>query len=172
MSHVQHASNRQFLDTLFREHNGWLLRWLRSQQMSVLPPEDVVAEVFLALLVMPNIEAIRQPRAMMTTIARRLIIDARRRDNLRRAYESELSHLPKELELSNEDRMIVVQALRDIDDMLCSLSLNARKAFVMSQVHGKTYREIAEVLGVSLGMARRYVEQGLRAAYAAAARET
>jgi len=165
------AANRQMLDAMFREHNSWLLRWLRAQKWTVLPPEDIVAEVFLALLMMPNIEAIRHPRAMMTTIARRLIVDARRRDNLRRAYEAELLHLPAELEVSDEERLIVLQALEEIEAVLSSLSLNARKAFVMSQIHGKTYREIAEILGVSLSMARRYVEQGLRAAYLAASRE-
>jgi RNA polymerase sigma-70 factor (ECF subfamily) len=128
--------------------------------------DDLTSDVFLALLTIPNLEAVSQPRAMMTTIARRLIHDARRRDDLRRSYESELMALPEALEISAEDRLILIQALQALDAMLSTLSHKARTAFLRSQIEGVSYAEIADELGVSVSMVRKYVAQGLRAAYA------
>lgn len=108
---------------------------------------------------------------MMTTIARRLIYDARRRSDLQRAYEAELANMPEALEVSAEERLIILQALHAIEDMLQSLSPRARTAFVMSQIEGEPYAVIAAELKVSVSMVRKYVAKGLRAAYLASARQ-
>ncbi|UHC19951.1 sigma-70 family RNA polymerase sigma factor (plasmid) [Methylobacterium currus] len=171
MGAVASHRNAPVLDTLFREHNGWLTRWLGRQRWTVSSSEDLASEVFLALLQIPDLAAIRQPRAMMTTIARRLIYDARRRNDLQRDYEAELALLPEAVEVSAEERLILVQALRAIDAMLAGLSHKARTAFLMSQIDGKAYAEIAAELKVSVSMVRKYVAQGLRAAYDARMRQ-
>lgn len=165
------SQNAGIIDGLFREHHGWLMRWLNRQRWTVSPPEDVASDVFLALLVMPHIGAVREPRAMMTTIARRLIYDARRRNDLQRAYEAELAALPEALTWSAEERLIVVQALQAIDAILDTLSAKARTAFLLSQIENQPYSVIAAELKVSVSMVRKYVAQGLRTAYMATARQ-
>lgn len=163
--------NAPVLDGLFREHSPWLSGWLGRQCWTVVSPEDLASDVFLALLQVPDLAAVRQPRAMMTTIARRLIYDARRRDDLRRSYEAELALLPEALDLSPEERLILVQALQAIDAMLARLSPKARRAFLMSQIDGMAYADIAAALKVSVSMVRKYVAQGLRAACEARLRQ-
>lgn len=159
--------NNSVMDGLFRQHNGWLMKWLGRQRWTVVPPEDLASDVFLALLQMPAVGSVREPRAMMTTVARRLILDARRRNDLQRAYEAELALMPEAVEISAEERLIVVQALQAIDAMLARLSTKARTAFLMSQVDGLPYAEIAAELKVSVSMVRKYVAQGFRAALCA-----
>ncbi len=163
------AQERALMERLFRTHNGWLTRWVGKQRWTVSASEDIASDVFLALLTTPNVGSLREPRAMMTTIARRLICDARRRDDLRRNYYAELAALPVGLEVSAEDRLIIVQALEAVDTMLDSLSDKARRAFLLSQLDGRPYAEISAELGVSVSMVRKYVAQGLRAAYQATA---
>ncbi|MBB5756482.1 RNA polymerase sigma-70 factor (ECF subfamily) [Methylorubrum rhodinum] len=165
------ADDHAVLDGMFRKHNGWLTRWLGVQRWTVSSAEDLASDVFVALMTMPNLGAIREPRAMMTTVARRLICDARRRDDLRRSYEAELAALPEALEISAEERLVVVQALQAIDAMLATLSDKARRAFLLSQVEGAAYADIAAELGVSVSMVRKYVAQGLRATYLATAQQ-
>lgn len=167
MAAVTVAQNQAVLDGLFRAHSGWLNRWLGRQRWTVAAAEDLASDVFVALLMTPNLGAVREPRAMMTTIARRLICDARRRDDLRRNYEAELIALPMAMEVSAEERLIIVQAVQAIDAMLACLSDKARKAFLLSQLEDRPYAEIAAELGVSVSMVRKYVAQGLRAAYRA-----
>lgn len=171
MSGYANIENRAVLDGLFRRHNGWLTGWLRRQRWTVHSSEDLASDVFCALLTIPNLKAVSQPRAMMTTIARRLIYDARRRNDLERSYEAELAALPEAAEISAEERLILLQALQAIETMLSSLSQKARTAFLMSQIEGTPYAEIAAQLGVSVSMVRKYVAQGLRAAYAAVDRQ-
>ncbi|MCY1644732.1 sigma-70 family RNA polymerase sigma factor [Methylorubrum sp. SL192] len=165
------VEDRAALDGLFRKHNGWLMRWLGRQRWTVSSAEDLASDVFIALLTMPNLGAVREPRALMTTVARRLICDARRRDDVRRSYEAELAALPESLDISAEERLIVVQALQAIDAMLSTLSDKARRAFLLSQVEGAPYADIAAELGVSVSMVRKYVAQGLRATYLATANQ-
>lgn len=160
-------SQPDVVDSLFRTHNGWLTQWLRKQRWTVKAPEDLASEVFLALLAMPHLDAVREPRAMMVTIARRLIYDARRRNQLQCAYEAELSALPESYDLSAEERLIMHQALEAIWGMLSTLSTKAQAAFLMSRIDGMAYAEIAAELNVSVSMVRKYVAQGLRAAYLA-----
>ena len=114
--------NHTTLDRLFRMHSSWLTGWLNRQRWTVHSSEDLASDVFCALLAIPNLDAVSQPRAMMTTIARRLIYDARRRDDLRRSYESELMALPEALEISAEERLILIQALQAVEAMLSTLS--------------------------------------------------
>lgn len=170
MGAISSLTNVSTIDTWFRAHHGWLTKWLNRQRWTILASEDVASEVFLALLQMPTLSSVREPRAMMSTIARRLIFDARRRNDLKRAYETELALLPEAMEISAEERLIVLQALEAIDTMLASLSPKARKAFLMSQVDGLPYATIAADLDVSVSMVRKYVARGLRAACQTTAR--
>lgn len=157
--------NTQAIESLYREHSAWLKRWLGRQRWSSCSVEDVTADVFLALLNMPDLAAVREPRAMMTTIARRLIYKARRRDDLLTAYQAELAENSSPLAISAEEQLITLQALAAIEEMLADLSPKARAAFLMSQLDGARYADIAAELKVSVSMVRKYVAQGLKAAY-------
>jgi RNA polymerase sigma-70 factor (ECF subfamily) len=169
MGTVPFLQNTAIMDSMFRQHNGWLTKWLNKQRWTVAPAEDIASDVFLTLLQMPSVASVREPRAMMTTIARRLVFDARRRNDLQRAYEAELALMPEAIEISAEERLIVVQALKAIDAMLATLSIKARTAFILSQVDGMPYAAIAAELKVSVSMVRKYIAQGFRAAYLASA---
>jgi RNA polymerase sigma-70 factor (ECF subfamily) len=159
------------MDRAFRDHYGWLTSWLRRKRWIVHCPEDIASDVFLAMLSMPHVSAIREPRAMMRTIAQRLIYDARRRNDLQRAYEAELAAMPEALDVSAEERLIIIQALQAVEAVLQTLSAKARIAFVRSQIDGQPYAVVAVELGVSVSMVRKYVAQGLRAAYLANSRQ-
>lgn len=159
------ASTTQ-MESLFRQHNSWLNGWLRRQRRTIDGAEDVASEVFLRLLTMPNLGDLREPRAMMTTVARRVIYELRRRNDLLRAYEDALTAMPQSTVPSPEEQIIMMEALRAIDEMLSTLSTKARAAFLYSQIDGMKYADIAERLGVSVSMVRKYVAEGLRRAYA------
>lgn len=57
--------------------------------------------------------------------------------------------------------MIAVEMLCRIDAMLNTLSDKARKAFLLSQIDGRTYAEIALELGVSDRMVKKYMAQAM-----------
>jgi RNA polymerase sigma-70 factor (ECF subfamily) len=110
---------------------------------------------------MDDLASIREPRAMMTTIARHIMIELFRRNKLRKAYEAELAALPVTSVASPEHQMIILEALRAIDEVLSTMSSKARRAFLMSQIDGMKYADIAREVGVSVSMVRKYIAQGL-----------
>ncbi|MCP1547327.1 MULTISPECIES: sigma-70 family RNA polymerase sigma factor [Methylorubrum] len=167
MASVAVGRDSKLIETLFREHSSWLGSWLSRQPWTVHAPEDIVSDVFLSLLTLPNVASVREPRAMMTTIAKRIIFDARRRKKLQNAYEDALMAIPEAVDVSPEDRLIIIQALQKIDLVLAKLSPRARSAFLMSQIDGMANKDIARELNVSLSAVSKYMTQGFSAVYLA-----
>ncbi|MDE1167601.1 MAG: sigma-70 family RNA polymerase sigma factor [Pseudomonas sp.] len=156
------AAHRQHtLDRLFGEHHHWLFDRLRLRLGCPDDAADMASETFVQVVAMPAPQAIREPRALLTTIAKRLMYDTWRRRDLERAYLEALAAQPEPLEPSPEERALVMESLMAIDALLDGLSSRARTAFLCSQLEGMKYADIAAQLGVSTIRVRQYVAKGL-----------
>ncbi|MGN6651893.1 sigma-70 family RNA polymerase sigma factor [Trinickia sp.] len=151
------------LESIFRNEYRWLLGRLRLKLGCAFTAEDIASETFVQLVALPDPAGIREPRAMLTTIAHRLVYDFWRRRDLERAYLAALAAMPEAEAPSEEERAIVIETLSAIDRMLSRLSAKARNAFVYSQFHDMTHAEIAERLGVSKRTVRDYLAQAMHA---------
>ena len=60
-----------------------------------------------------------------------------------------------------EELALVVELLCRIDAMLDQLSPNARQAFLLAQIDGLTYLQIARQLAVSERMVKKYMAQAM-----------
>ncbi|MGN7998911.1 sigma-70 family RNA polymerase sigma factor [Sphingomonas sp. 22176] len=159
------STSNSALDAIFRSDYAWLQSWVKRRTAANHLAEDVAAETMLRLTSIAANQQIREPRAIMTIIARRILYDLRVRNDLHCAYEEAMALLPAALEPSPEEQLIVREALRQIDRVLQRLSMKARSAFLLSQIEGMRQAEIAELLGVSSSMVRKYIAQALRACY-------
>lgn len=153
------------MDGIFRTHYGWLCRWVSGRTPLGHLPEDIAAEAMLRITRVAAQEAIQEPRAMLTVIARRIMCDLRARSDLQHAYEDAIRHLPAILEPSAEERLVATQMLAQIERALQPLSVRARTAFLLSQVDGLRHAEIAQTLGVSVSMVRKYIASAMRRCY-------
>ncbi|MNR76254.1 putative RNA polymerase sigma factor FecI [compost metagenome] len=166
---VLESALQQQTHTLYSDHHGWLLGWLRKKVGCTYQAADLAHDAFLQILGRPEaIAEVREPRAYLTTIARRLVFETWRRRDLEQAYLAELAQLPEDVAPSPEDRALVLETLLAIDRLLDGLSVKARSAFLMSQLDGMTYQEIAGELQVSASRVRQYMAQALACCYAAA----
>ncbi|MEG0202181.1 MAG: sigma factor-like helix-turn-helix DNA-binding protein, partial [Comamonas sp.] len=68
-----------------------------------------------------------------------------------------LALMPEPVSPSPEERAMVLQALEQIDRMLDGLGTRARSAFLLAQLDGLTYKEVAARLGVSLSSVEKYM---------------
>lgn len=165
MTHIALASScarQTVLHSLFGDHHGWLLSRLRARLGCTHDAADMAAEVFVQVVALSEPQAIREPRALLTTIAKRLMYDSWRRRDLERAYLEVLALQPHAFEPSPEVRALAIEALLEIDALLAGLSARARTAFLCSQVDGMKYADIAELIGVSTIRVRQYVAKGLK----------
>jgi RNA polymerase sigma-70 factor (ECF subfamily) len=158
------AARDQFLGGEFRRSYGWLTASVHRLVGSRNDAEDLAASAFTELAGMEDVSHIRQPRALLTTIARRLTYEFWRRRDLERAYLEQLALA----DASPEEICIAIDELLRIDAALQGISANAREAFILSQFEELGYAEIAERLHVSVSMVRKYLAQALTACYALA----
>lgn len=144
------------LHTLYSEHHGWLVHWLQRRVHCVHEAADLAQDTFVRLLRQCPTE-LQEPRAFLATVARSVLIDHCRRLSLERAYLDTLALMPEPLAPSPEERAIVLEALEQIDRMLDGLGARARSAFLLAQLDGLTYKEVAARLGVSLSSVEKYM---------------
>ncbi|WAH61189.1 RNA polymerase subunit sigma [Pseudomonas silvicola] len=136
------------LRRLFGDHEGWLFERLGLHCREDVA--DLAAETFAQAVALPDPLAIRKPRALLSTIGKRLIFARWRRNDIERAYLESLAALPEACAPSPQEHWLVMEALMEIERLLDGLSSKARAAFLYSQVDGLTYARIAEELGVSV----------------------
>lgn len=156
---------------LYSGHHGWLLARLQARLRNLAQAQDVAAETFLHVVAARQPVAVQEPRAFLTTIAKRLLFTLWRRRELERAYLETLAQRPEELVPSPEDRAVLLETLEHIAHALDGLPLKARQAFVLSQIEGQTYHAIAEQLGISHSTVRRHMAEGFRRIALALARQ-
>ena len=134
---------------LYSDHHGWLQGWLRRKMGNAGDAADLAHDTFLRVLARRDMPRLLAPRAYLGAIARGLVADFFRHKDIERAYLDALAALPETHAPSLEARAIVLEALVAIDTMLDGLKPSVRQAFLLSQLDGLTYEQIAQQLGVT-----------------------
>lgn len=145
---------------MYVDHHSWLVSWLRRKLGGADQATDLAQDTFLRILAVQESRrelTLQEPRAYLTTIAHRLLINHVKRVSLEQAYLDVLSQMPEPETMSAETRMLILETLHEIDAMLDGLGNKVREAFLLSQLEGLTYAEIAERLGVTDRTVKRYM---------------
>lgn len=159
-----HTLAQQNLQALYRHHHAWLFRWLRWRLGDSADAADLAQDTFVRILVRParrELDNLTQARSYLRVIADGLCVDLWRRRDVEQAWLQTLAAAPQALEPSPEQRMLVVEALMQVGRMLERLPPRAAQAFVMAQVDGVRYKDIAAELGVSERMVKKYIAQAM-----------
>lgn len=147
-------------ESLYGTHHGWLKSWLTRKLQSAFDADDIAQDTFLRVMVSETLSTIRDPRSFLCTIAKRVMVDLFRRNALEKAYLEMLALMP-EGERSPEERESQLETLQLLDSMLDGLNGKTREAFLLSQLDGLTYSEIAHKLGVSISSVKKYVAKAV-----------
>ena len=147
---------------LYRAHRTWLTSWFHRRLSDRHEAEDLTQDAFVRVVVRHATLDLSQPRALLSAIAKGLLIDHFRRHALEQAYLAELACADALSVPSAEAVADTLQALREVDRLLAGLSAKARAAFLFSRIDGLTHAEIAGALNVSVSRVRQYLAQALR----------
>ncbi|WP_260954372.1 sigma-70 family RNA polymerase sigma factor [Pseudomonas citri] len=161
MSETLPANNDHHLrviEALYAGHHGWLYATLKKKLGNAMDAADLTQDTFTRILA-SQITAIEQPRAYLSCVAKGILVNWYQRKALERAYLDALAHLPAQEAPSPETRFMVLETLHEIDAMLDALPPLVKRAFLLSQIGGLKYSDIAERLGVSLITVKRYMKQ-------------
>lgn len=159
-------TRQAFIAALARTHGSRLRRFLELKLRGAsADASDLVQDVYLRLLRMPRHETIRSPQAYLFTVARNVL------------YEHRLSHCsaPKAVEMDEvlaeieayvqDDPGAYIDAVRQLeqfDQALSGVSPRAYATFVLHRRYGYTLDEIAEQLGVSRAMVKKYLAKAVQ----------
>lgn len=158
---------QQEITTLYSDHSNWLQSWLRGKLGNAGDAADLAQDTFIRLLGKREDIALREPRAYLATIARGLVANHWRRQALEQAYLDTLAAQPEFTVPSPEERSIILQVLEEIARLLDGLPATVREAFLLSQLDGMTYPQIAERLGVTVNVVQKAMIRALRHCYQA-----
>lgn len=148
---------------LVASHGAQLRRFLLSRVRNSADVPDLIQEVYLRMLRIPDHEAIRSPEAYLFTVAQHVVHQhgMRRADTALPAglqdMLSELAEVPHDpaLELSAQ------QSLQELEKILRKLSPRERATFLYHRRDQLTLQEIADRLGVSRHMVKKYLARAV-----------
>lgn len=156
---------RQALVTgLVASHGDQLRRFLLARVRNAFDVPDIIQEVYLRMLRVPNVESIRSPEAYLFTVAQHVAQQHTMRQSaippsveLTRMLNAQqaASHSDPTLELDAQ------QCLENLQRTLDALSPKARATFMLHRRDGLSFDEIATKLGISRPMVKKYLTKAL-----------
>lgn len=149
---------------LYSEHHSWLQNWLWHRVGCRSDAADLAQDTFMRMLrttISVGPQNIHEPRAYLATIARRLMLNMYRRRSVENAWLQALKQLPDQFAPSAEEQFLILEALQAIDSLLHGLPSTTRRVFMLSQLEGHTYAEIATMVGVTVRTVQRHVTKAM-----------
>ena len=138
-------------------HYDWIYRWISKKLGSTQDAADLTQDTFLRVIQKKPNEKIQEPRAYLCVVAHHVMVNHIRRRDIEQAYLNALAFLEPSHTPSAETQMLIIDSLYEIDAMLHTLPINVRKAYLMLQLDGYSYAQIAAELKVSTRTVTSYI---------------
>jgi RNA polymerase sigma-70 factor (ECF subfamily) len=152
------------VERLFAEHGGALQGFFRRRIRSKADASDLAQEVYLRMLRLKDLQAIRNPVSYLYTVANNLV---KEHGVLERRLASGIdidevaAHEQLETLPAFDRDLDAVQRAARLRVVLRQLRPKCQAAVTLRFAEDLSYREIAIRLGVSPQMAKKYVSQAL-----------
>ncbi|WP_019882870.1 MULTISPECIES: sigma-70 family RNA polymerase sigma factor [unclassified Methylophilus] len=150
----------QQLHDVYRQHHDWLQGWLRKKTGNSWDAADIAHDTFVRIMHHNKLAQLgTEPRALLVHIAKGLVIDHWRHQQVERAYQETLAQLPPGSWPSAEEQHLILESLRQIDRLLQTMPAQTRAIFLLAQLDGLTYQQIADQLDMSLITVKRHMRK-------------
>ena len=160
-----HVLGADQINTLYRNHHAWLCGWLQTRLRSRQDAADLAQDTFVRVIEKSDVLVVSEAKALLTTIAKGLVVDHFRRAALERAYLAALAVMPPAQAPSPEARALVLETLVTVDRLLRRLPSKVRQAFLLAQLDGRSYADIAAEMQLSVRTVQHYMTQAWRLCY-------
>lgn len=158
------VQKQQWFDHIYQDHQNTLLLWFKHKLHNHHHSEDLSQEVFYrALKSNYSFENIKEPKAWLLGIAKHVIIDHWRHQQIERLYLDALIHTPQDSHPSVEHKICIQESLYQVHQTLEMLPDRVAQVFLLSQMEDMTYRSIGEKLNISEATVKRDIKQAFHA---------
>ncbi|SNX46380.1 RNA polymerase sigma-70 factor, ECF subfamily [Acinetobacter puyangensis] len=155
------SSKQLKLSQLYQHHQTWLYHWLQKKLGGSDHAADIAHDTWLRLFLMENLPPDEISRQYLVKIAKGLIIDRYRRFCVEQAYLQTLQDYPALEAPSAEQQYLIIETLLQLDLALSKLPVAVKQAFLLHRLEGKTYKQIAEMLNISVSSVEKYIARAL-----------
>ena len=156
------AAANSRIESLFREHNDTLLRFLRARLHSEADAREAAQEAYVRLLQLDHPGQLSFLRAYLFRIAANVATDLLRRRTVQsRAQQDTIGFFENDAPATQERALQAREQLAAVEVALSELPPRCREAFLLSRREGWASGRIAAHLGVSDRMVRLYLVRAL-----------
>jgi RNA polymerase sigma factor (sigma-70 family) len=149
---------------LVASHGEQLRRFLLARVRNAFDVPDIIQEVYLRMLRVPNVESIRSPEAYLFTVAQHVAQQHTMRQSAMKPSVELTRMLNAPIAASPADPVLELDAqecLENLQSTLDALSPKARATFMLHRRDGLSFDEIAIKLGISRPMVKKYLTKAL-----------
>jgi RNA polymerase sigma factor (sigma-70 family) len=157
-------SRKGLVERLFAEHRRALQAFFYRRIRTKTDAPDLAQEVYVRMLRVSDVHAIRDPERYLFTVASNLVKEYAVLDRWQaRGVDLDEAGIRERLgEPSTLDAQLdATQRIARLRTVLAQLSPKCRAAVILQYRHGLTYQEIGERLNVSPHMVKKYLTQAL-----------
>jgi RNA polymerase sigma-70 factor (ECF subfamily) len=155
---------RGFVEKLFAEHRRALQAYFYRRIRTKSDAPDLAQEVYVRMLRVSDTEAVRNPQLYLYTVASNLVKEHALLEQ-RQGHRLELDESSLEQRLGElpamDSQLAGSERVEHLGAVLAQLPARWRTALILQYRYGLTYQEIADRLGVSSNMIKKYLAQGL-----------
>jgi RNA polymerase sigma-70 factor (ECF subfamily) len=149
----------------YLQNESALKRFLRRFATQATDAEDLAQEAFIRAYAAEAGQTISSPKAFLFRVARNLALNERARaanaTSLPLEDFAETAVIEDVGQVALEDEMEARQRIRMLAEAMAGLPPQCSKVFLLRKVHGLSYKEIAERLGISVSTAEKHAALGL-----------
>jgi RNA polymerase sigma-70 factor (ECF subfamily) len=157
--------HQSLVASLVESHGQQLRRYLLARVRNAADVPDIVQEVFLRMMRVPNVESVRSPEAYLFTVAQHVV----QQHTLKQPAAPPSGELVRIINERNPgasyaDPALEVhaeQCLEALQGGLERLSPKVRAAFLLSRRDGLSFDQIALQLGTTRHMVKKYLMKAL-----------
>jgi len=145
----------------FRGFYADILHFLRKRTDNASDAADMTQDVFTQWLDYRDRAQVEQPRAFLFQMARNLLRDHWRRQQVRHSAHAEPpEHDAEPLSDERDDPMLAAQRLQRLEQLtavLAELSPRRREALMLHRFEGLSQAQIAQRMGISVSMVEKHI---------------
>ncbi len=136
----------------------YLSRYLQPQDV-----EDMVQEVFVRLISYKNLFLVKELNAFIYATALNLVRDrAKHRHTIASKQFIDISEVQLTTEVNPQFIVAALEELELLGQEIEKLPDRRQEVFVLQRLRGKTYREVATQLGISVGMVEKHMTTAIK----------
>ena len=124
--------------------------------------DDVVAEALARTFAADNWRDIRNGLALMTRIARNILIDRQRREVIV-SFDLMADIEDLQRSVSYEGMLTARDELRRLERVIEALPPQPKRAFILRRVQGNSLAEVADIMGLSVSTIEKHLTKALQA---------